>query len=76
MKEREVVCLSGRNRAGKTTTIRSVIGLTPPRSSKNAVWSVERRPIYSMDISLDVSEFSYFSNFGHLQFNNHFWQLC
>jgi branched-chain amino acid transport system ATP-binding protein len=30
----EVVCLLGRNGVGKTTTLRSVIGLTPPRSGK------------------------------------------
>ena len=28
----EVVCLLGRNGVGKTTTLRSIIGLTPPRS--------------------------------------------
>jgi branched-chain amino acid transport system ATP-binding protein len=30
----EVVCLLGRNGVGKTTTLRSVMGLTPPRSGK------------------------------------------
>jgi branched-chain amino acid transport system ATP-binding protein len=30
----EVVCLLGRNGVGKTTTLRSIIGLTPPRSGK------------------------------------------
>ncbi len=30
----EVVCLLGRNGVGKTTTLRSVIGLTPPRSGR------------------------------------------
>ena len=30
--EGEVVCLLGRNGAGKSTTLRSIIGLTPPRS--------------------------------------------
>jgi branched-chain amino acid transport system ATP-binding protein len=30
--EREVVCLLGRNGAGKSTTLRSIMGLTPPRS--------------------------------------------
>lgn len=30
--EGEVVCLLGRNGVGKTTTLRSIIGLTPPRS--------------------------------------------
>ncbi|MDI7260046.1 MAG: ABC transporter ATP-binding protein [Thermodesulfobacteriota bacterium] len=32
--EGEVVCLLGRNGVGKTTTLRSIIGLTPPRSGK------------------------------------------
>ncbi len=32
--EGEVVCLLGRNGVGKTTTLRSVMGLTPPRSGK------------------------------------------
>lgn len=32
--EGEVVALLGRNGMGKTTTIRSIIGLTPPRSGK------------------------------------------
>jgi len=30
--EGEVVCLLGRNGVGKTTTLRSIMGLTPPRS--------------------------------------------
>jgi branched-chain amino acid transport system ATP-binding protein len=30
--EAEVVCLLGRNGAGKSTTLRSIMGLTPPRS--------------------------------------------
>ena len=32
LKEGETVCLLGRNGAGKSTTLRSIIGLTPPRS--------------------------------------------
>jgi branched-chain amino acid transport system ATP-binding protein len=32
LEEEEVVCLLGRNGAGKTTVIRSIMGLTPPRS--------------------------------------------
>src|SRR5512136_534299 len=34
IQEGEVVALLGRNRAGKTTTIRSIMGLTPPRTGK------------------------------------------
>lgn len=34
IREEEVVCLLGRNGVGKTTTLRSVMGLTPPRSGK------------------------------------------
>ncbi len=34
IQEKEVVCLLGRNGVGKTTTLRSIIGLTPPRSGK------------------------------------------
>ncbi|OGP72612.1 MAG: ABC transporter ATP-binding protein [Deltaproteobacteria bacterium RBG_16_49_23] len=30
--EKKVVCLLGRNGVGKTTTLRSIMGLTPPRS--------------------------------------------
>jgi branched-chain amino acid transport system ATP-binding protein len=29
--EGEIVCLLGRNGAGKSTTMRSIMGLTPPR---------------------------------------------
>lgn len=32
LKEGETACLLGRNGAGKSTTLRSIIGLTPPRS--------------------------------------------
>jgi len=32
--EGEVVCLLGRNGAGKSTTLRSIMGLTPPRSGR------------------------------------------
>jgi len=34
IQEREVVCLLGRNGVGKTTTLRSIMGLTPARSGK------------------------------------------
>lgn len=36
LKEGETVCLLGRNGAGKSTTLRSIIGLTPPR--RGQVW--------------------------------------
>jgi branched-chain amino acid transport system ATP-binding protein len=32
VREREIVALLGRNGAGKSTTLKSIIGLTPPRS--------------------------------------------
>lgn len=34
VKEGEAVCLVGRNGAGKTTILRSIMGLTPPRSGE------------------------------------------
>ncbi|MCX8116358.1 MAG: ABC transporter ATP-binding protein [Desulfobacterota bacterium] len=34
IREGEVVCLLGRNGVGKTTTLRSIMGLTPPRSGE------------------------------------------
>jgi len=34
VKEKEAVSILGRNGVGKTTTLRSIIGLTPPRSGK------------------------------------------
>jgi branched-chain amino acid transport system ATP-binding protein len=34
LKAGETVCLLGRNGAGKSTTLRSIIGLTPPRSGR------------------------------------------
>ena len=34
IQEGEVVCLLGRNGVGKTTTLRSVMGLTPPRNGR------------------------------------------
>jgi branched-chain amino acid transport system ATP-binding protein len=43
----EVVCLLGRNGAGKSTTLRSVMGLTPPRSGQIEFMGTEitrRRP--------------------------------
>ena len=41
VKEKEVVCLLGRNGAGKTTAIRTIIGLTPPRSGKVLIFREE-----------------------------------
>jgi branched-chain amino acid transport system ATP-binding protein len=43
----EVVCLLGRNGVGKTTTLRSIIGLTPPRSGRilfKGIDVVEKQP--------------------------------
>lgn len=34
LEEGETVCLLGRNGAGKSTTLKSIIGLTPPRSGE------------------------------------------
>jgi branched-chain amino acid transport system ATP-binding protein len=34
MQEKEIVCLLGRNGAGKSTTFRAIMGLTPPRQGK------------------------------------------
>jgi len=34
VEEKEIVCLLGRNGAGKSTTFRSIMGLTPPRQGK------------------------------------------
>ena len=39
----EVVCILGRNGVGKTTTLRSIIGLTPPRSGSIVFLGVEIR---------------------------------
>ena len=46
----ECVCLLGRNGVGKTTTMRSIIGLTPPRRGR-VVWKgrdVTGRPSYQI----------------------------
>ena len=34
IKEGEAVCLLGRNGAGKSTTMKSIIGLTPPKKGR------------------------------------------
>jgi branched-chain amino acid transport system ATP-binding protein len=39
----EVVCILGRNGVGKTTTLRSIIGLTPPRSGSIVFLGIEIR---------------------------------
>lgn len=46
----EVVCLLGRNGMGKTTTIRSIMGLTPPEMGKIIFKGVEiqNKPVYSI----------------------------
>lgn len=41
VKEGEVVSLLGRNGVGKTTTLRSIMGLTPPRSGKILFRNIE-----------------------------------
>jgi branched-chain amino acid transport system ATP-binding protein len=41
--EGEVVCLLGRNGVGKTTTLRAIMGLTPPRSGSIRLRGVEIR---------------------------------
>jgi branched-chain amino acid transport system ATP-binding protein len=46
----EVVCLLGRNGAGKSTTLRSIMGLTPPRSGRVLFMDkeVSGRPAYDI----------------------------
>lgn len=46
----EVVCLLGRNGMGKTTTMRSIVGLTPPRTGKISFKGVEiqNMPVHSI----------------------------
>lgn len=55
LEEGETVCLLGRNGAGKSTTLRSIVGLTPPRRGQvlldgrditgEATWRIARRGI-------------------------------
>jgi branched-chain amino acid transport system ATP-binding protein len=51
VREAEVVALLGRNGMGKTTTIRSIIGLTPPRSGKNFFNDIEIQSLSSYKIA-------------------------
>jgi branched-chain amino acid transport system ATP-binding protein len=46
----EVVCLLGRNGAGKSTTLRSIMGLTPPRSGRVAFMDreISGRPAFEI----------------------------
>ncbi len=41
--EGEAVCILGRNGVGKTTTLRSIVGLTPPRSGSVRIGGAEVR---------------------------------
>src|SRR5579863_7174809 len=41
VREGEIVTLLGRNGVGKTTTLRSLIGLTPPREGKVRIFGVD-----------------------------------
>jgi len=49
--EGEVVCLLGRNGVGKTTTLRSIMGLTPPRSGKIILRDVDIAGKYPFQIA-------------------------
>jgi len=51
VREAEVVALLGRNGMGKTTTIRSIIGLTPPRSGKIFFNDIEIQSLSSYKIA-------------------------
>jgi branched-chain amino acid transport system ATP-binding protein len=43
VREGEIVTLLGRNGAGKSTTLRSLMGLTPPRDGRVRIWDRETR---------------------------------
>jgi branched-chain amino acid transport system ATP-binding protein len=45
----EIVCLLGRNGAGKSTTLRGIMGVSPPRAGRVAFMGedVTRRPVYA-----------------------------
>lgn len=47
----EVICLLGRNGVGKTTTLRSIIGLTPPRSGRILFKSIDVARKHSFQIA-------------------------
>ena len=47
--EGEVVALLGRNGAGKTTTLRSITGLTPPKSGA-ILYKGTDRPTFRADL--------------------------
>jgi branched-chain amino acid transport system ATP-binding protein len=49
--EGEVVCLLGRNGVGKTTTFRSIMGLTPPRSGKIILRDIDIAGKYPFQIA-------------------------
>lgn len=48
LKEGEIIALLGRNGVGKTTTLRSIMGLTPPRNGKITYYGSEisKEPVY------------------------------
>lgn len=50
IEEGEVVCLLGRNGVGKTTTLRSIMGLTPPQSGQILLKGIPiaRKPSYQI----------------------------
>lgn len=47
----EVVCLLGRNGVGKTTTLRSIMGLTPPRSGRILLKGIDVMGKHSFQIA-------------------------
>ena len=49
--EKEVVCILGRNGVGKTTTLRSIMGLTPPNSGTIMFRGVDIKGKHSFEIA-------------------------